>query len=904
MTITLNADYEVTLSTALLGYVGETNARPVSVEGLTVDGADRYVLTIDYGDGTVYEVDITGGTWTPTADILRSAQTVSCQIAAKKLSGDEYILVKKSRIFRLRIGAAIGDTAIPSPGVAMDALDRIDAIGRQAHADMQTAVTAAETATTAANNAAKSATATEKSADTATQAASRAETAKTAAETSATQADTAMQGAETARAEAVTAQNAAKVSADQASVSAQQTTADKTATAGYAQTAKTNADSTTADRQAVQTLATQVTADKATVADHAAKVAEDRTAAETAAQTALESVGSVNQLKKDLDYLNSRFEIIKEPLSYTSFLTKEGYINSDGTLVYEEPHYASFSIKYTKNASISIKSDDVTSHKLFRVAIATGNAITERAESGTAQTIVGEEKSSFDVSVGDYVNFTIKKIYGETNETAFSHIAFIDSISGKKYKMPDLILTKEQKEIDGSEFDIPNGYIEKTKIVNSDYVVLSEKSIHDVVVSGDYTLKKRNRFNIAYASFSDISSATLTKTENGIKIVSSDIDSPATLFTRTIYVAERTGKIFVSCNAKCKGYSKDVEMMMWSKGKPGDSCRGIGELAMSLYVEKGTTLWIDFYYREESNKANEIEYSNIQISFDKPYDFRGYITDNVSSAFEQGDCITFESESTVEYKYIEPIVKKKVVCFGDSITGMLRNDTSYPSIMGINNDDLDVINQGYSGCCFTDNGAITTYAPFSFNRLVDAICDRDFTLQDASDKVNSSKSLYDAIYDEHLATLKTIDFATVDFITVFYGTNDWGNNKILLSSEDTSTSNKQRTNVEDAVLYSFDKLISKYPNLRFIVVGPYWRDITNDGEDSNATPNGNGHYLYEFADKIMEWSQKFNVKCINLYRESCASKYTKCLFTYDGTHPTQLMSNQISKKLSDAIRLQ
>lgn len=286
MTITLNSDYDVTLNTALLGYVGETNARPVSVEGLTVDGADRYVLTIDYGDGTVYEVDITGGQWTPTADILRSAQTVSCQIAAKKLSGQEYILVKKSRIFRLRIGAAIGDNAVPSPDVAMDALDRIDAIGRLAHKDMQTAVTAAETATTAAENAKKSATAAGLSADTATQAAKRAETAQASAETSATQADTARQGAETARQQAVTAQNAAKISAAQASVSAQQTTADKTITAGYAKTAKTCADSTTADRQAVQEMATQVTADKATVADHAAQVATDRKAAETAAQTA------------------------------------------------------------------------------------------------------------------------------------------------------------------------------------------------------------------------------------------------------------------------------------------------------------------------------------------------------------------------------------------------------------------------------------------------------------------------------------------------------------------------------------------------------------------------------------------------------------------------------------------
>lgn len=286
MVIRLNENYEATLNNALLGYIGETNARPVSVEGLTVDGADRYVLTIDYGDGVQYEVDITGGTWTPTADILRSAQTVSCQICAKKLSGDEYILVKKSRIFRLRIGAAIGDTAIPSPSVAADALDRIDAIGRQAHADMQKAKSAADTATTAAENAEKSATTAGVSADTATQAASRAETAKTSAETSTTQAETAMQGAETARAEAVKSQNNAKISAAQASTSAQQTEADKTITAGYAKTAKTNADSTTADRQAVQDMAEQVTADKANVAENATKVAEDRTAAETAAQTA------------------------------------------------------------------------------------------------------------------------------------------------------------------------------------------------------------------------------------------------------------------------------------------------------------------------------------------------------------------------------------------------------------------------------------------------------------------------------------------------------------------------------------------------------------------------------------------------------------------------------------------
>lgn len=404
MTITLNADYDVTLNTALLGYVGETNARPVSVEGLTVDGADRYVLTIDYGDGVTYEVDITGGQWTPTADILRSAQTVSCQICAKKLSGDEYILVKKSRIFRLRIGAAIGDNAVPSPDVAMDALDRIGAIGKQAHADMQTAVTAAETATTSAEDAKKSATAAGVSADTATQAASRAETAKAAAETSATQADTAMQGAEIARQQAVTAQNAAKISAAQASTAAQQTTADKNITAGYAKTAKTCADSTTADKQAVQTLAEQVTADKATVADHAAKVAEDRTAAETAAQTAQSIADSLPE-----DYTTAVAKIAENTAEISAVKLTDKELQRRVNALYDMGNGVTHQFEtdsdtaYQKTVPtgaklMSVKSvggKSVVWNQIFEAYSGTNNGVTVTTEADGTITLNGTAESSY-----------------------------------------------------------------------------------------------------------------------------------------------------------------------------------------------------------------------------------------------------------------------------------------------------------------------------------------------------------------------------------------------------------------------------------------------------------------------------------------------------------------------------
>jgi hypothetical protein len=419
-------------STALLGYVGETNARPVSVEGMEIDGADRYVLTIDYGDGVAYEVDITGGQWTPTADILRSAQTVSCQIAAKKLSGDEYVLVKKSRIFRLRIGAAIGDNAVPSPSVATDALDRIDAIGRQAHADMQTAVTAAETATTAAENAEKSATTAGVSADTATQAASRAETAKTSAETSATQAETAMQGAETARTEAVTAQNAAKISAAQASASAQQTEADKTITAGYAKTAKTCADSTTADRQAVQEMAEQVTVDKTTVAENATKVAEDRTAAEAAAQKAQSVADSLPE-----DYVTAVAQIAKNTAEIANVKLTDKELQRRVNALYDMGNGVTH--KFETDSETAYQKTIPTGAKLMSVKSVGGHSevIDGEIVSAGTESVVEQGKNLFDYTDKTYHGTNVSKVENGVIYTKqlLTTILNIPTIVGNKYTL-------------------------------------------------------------------------------------------------------------------------------------------------------------------------------------------------------------------------------------------------------------------------------------------------------------------------------------------------------------------------------------------------------------------------------------------------------------------------------------
>lgn len=246
MHITLTKDYSVRADTSLLGYQGETNSRKITFSGLVVEGCDLYKLQILYSDGKVYELPIQNEEVTITGSILREIGYVSCQLLGYSVAGEEYTIVFKSNIFELEIKEAIeGDVApIPPYEESAGALEKILA------------------GVEAAKGYAKSA-------------------------------ETAADRAETARAEAVKSQNDAKVSAAQASTAAQQTEADKIITAGYAKTAKANADSTSADRQAVQTLAEQVASDKANVVENAAKVAEDRTAAETAAQKAQSVVDSL-----------------------------------------------------------------------------------------------------------------------------------------------------------------------------------------------------------------------------------------------------------------------------------------------------------------------------------------------------------------------------------------------------------------------------------------------------------------------------------------------------------------------------------------------------------------------------------------------------------------------------------
>lgn len=157
-----------------------------------------------------------------------------------------------------------------------------------------------------------------------------------------------------------------------------------------------------------------------------------------------------------------------------------------------------------------------------------------------------------------------------------------------------------------------------------------------------------------------------------------------------------------------------------------------------------------------------------------------------------------------------------------------------------------------------------------------------------------------------MQNLKSVDFYKVDICTILIGTNDWGLNKLSRSTDDSSTSNKHRTNVEDAISYVISQLLNKYPHLRIIVITPLWRNIGGVGNtetrtDSNFTPNSKGDYLYQFAEYEEKSAKVQNIEVVPLYWNMGINAVTADLYLSDGTHPTYYMRRVLANKIINVI---
>lgn len=80
MKITLDEGYNAMCDFVYLGYVGEVNAREISVLNYAIPEATAYKLKIEYPDKTVYEIPIKNGMGSLGASIFKLLVRLSVKL--------------------------------------------------------------------------------------------------------------------------------------------------------------------------------------------------------------------------------------------------------------------------------------------------------------------------------------------------------------------------------------------------------------------------------------------------------------------------------------------------------------------------------------------------------------------------------------------------------------------------------------------------------------------------------------------------------------------------------------------------------------------------------------------------------------------------------------------------------
>lgn len=247
-----------------------------------------------------------------------------------------------------------------------------------------------------------------------------------------------------------------------------------------------------------------------------------------------------------------------------------------------------------------------------------------------------------------------------------------------------------------------------------------------------------------------------------------------------------------------------------------------------------------------------------------------------------------------EYSVRKPLLGKKMVNFGDSIFGNFTAPTDITSYIS-ELSGAEAINCAFGGTRMTDNSEYGDKGYFSMCKLAEAIAagNPNYPEQTSALGRMSGEPLYD-LYLANLNKLKAIDFSEVDIITIEQCTNDYYGD-VRLSQEGSSS----HLVYDVAMRYVIDTLLTAYPNLNIIIIGPIYRWFSATSDSNNYT-NTHGNTLMDFRDKMHEIADEYNLPFIDDYYIGI-NKYNHAEYLSDGTHPTESGRYLIGRHISHEL---
>lgn len=242
----------------------------------------------------------------------------------------------------------------------------------------------------------------------------------------------------------------------------------------------------------------------------------------------------------------------------------------------------------------------------------------------------------------------------------------------------------------------------------------------------------------------------------------------------------------------------------------------------------------------------------------------------------------------------KPYSNKTVVCLGDSVIG------NYSGFYGVAYAIHEATGMNVKNCCFGGTRyslhTNSDWQAFDFPKLVDAIKAKNFSTQTANvNKLGLSSSVLTE-FNEHLETLKNIDFSTVDYVLLHYGTNDWANAETTV------------TNFISSMRNAIVSLMTAFPNLKVAVVTPTIRfNFVGSSETIDNTSDeyrtSKGEVLPDYIEAIQTVCKELHLPCLDNYYGLGVNRYNwKSYFTApDGVHPNQAGRKKLGYRIGNFI---
>lgn len=137
------------------------------------------------------------------------------------------------------------------------------------------------------------------------------------------------------------------------------------------------------------------------------------------------------------------------------------------------------------------------------------------------------------------------------------------------------------------------------------------------------------------------------------------------------------------------------------------------------------------------------------------------------------------------------------------------------------------------------------------------------------------------------------------YIMIFIGAEDYRSGMAPIGND----SYKNDTTFKGALNTAIEKLQTKCPNARLMLVTPIFRSSTEPGDDLDCDTNlVNDKYLREFANAMSDIGKYNHIPCLNLFEECMINKYNSGIFlNADGVYPSDRGHALIAEKIQDGF---